>query len=89
MADTTFPPCQSCGMPIAQNDFFGTEADGKPSKEYCKFCYQNGKFIEPKLTKEQMIERISKFMTEKMKLPEDKAGEIVPKVISSLKRWLS
>lgn len=87
MEVTNYPPCQSCGMPMTQSESYGTGEDGKQSSDYCKFCYQNGKFNEPNVTKEQMIERVSKFMVEKMKAPEEKAKEVVPKVISSLKRW--
>ena len=37
--------CQSCGMPMGPTDeHYGTEADGSKSKDYCKYCYQNGAF---------------------------------------------
>ena len=35
--------CQSCGMPMNEEDF-GTNADGGANQEYCKYCYQNGRF---------------------------------------------
>jgi len=47
--------CQSCGMPIRE-DYFGTNADGSDSQEYCKFCWQNGHFTNPNQTLDQMVE---------------------------------
>lgn len=40
------PICQSCGMPLSKPEDFGTNADGSESKEYCGFCFQNGRFTE-------------------------------------------
>jgi len=48
--------CQSCAMPLDKPESFGTEADGHKSKKYCTYCYQNGAFIQPNATLEEMIE---------------------------------
>jgi len=47
--------CQSCAMPIEQDEMKGTNADGSKSNEYCNYCYQNGKFTS-EATMEEMIE---------------------------------
>ena len=48
--------CQSCGMPMGQTDeFYGTEADGTKSREYCNYCYENGAFTA-NCTMEEMID---------------------------------
>nr|WP_319489700.1 effector binding domain-containing protein [uncultured Caproiciproducens sp.] len=47
--------CQSCGMPMTQEEQYGTEKDGSKNKDYCCYCYQNGAFTAD-CTMEQMID---------------------------------
>lgn len=49
--------CQSCAMPLTQGKIsnYGTEVNGSKSDIYCKMCYQNGQFIEPNITYDQML----------------------------------
>ena len=80
--------CQSCGMPIegpAEN--FGTEADGTPSRDYCKFCYQNGNFTAPELTVNQMVKSSVDFMTANLGFSQEEATQLSNNVIRRLKRW--
>lgn len=35
--------CQSCAMPMTAADH-GTNADGTPSTDFCKFCMKDGKW---------------------------------------------
>ncbi len=35
--------CQCCGMPLDDNTF-SVEPNGDINKEYCKWCYVDGKF---------------------------------------------
>lgn len=51
--------CQSCGMPLNadEKDMRGTEKDGSLSSEYCSYCYENGAFIEPDITYDEMLAR--------------------------------
>jgi hypothetical protein len=79
--------CQSCGMPLGAAGFYGTNADGSEQKEYCKFCFQNGAFVQPELTVEGMIESSTKFMSQNMGMPEDQARTISERFIPTLKRW--
>ena len=51
--------CQSCGMPM-KAETFGTNADGSPSEDYCRYCYTNGEFID-KVSMEEYIEMCSRF----------------------------
>lgn len=78
--------CQSCGMPLGDG-FFGTNADGLFTKEYCKFCFQNGNFIDPTLTVEDMIKMSVKNMTEELGFDEEKAKSLAESFIPKLKRW--
>ncbi|MCZ7381169.1 MAG: zinc ribbon domain-containing protein [Candidatus Methanoperedens sp.] len=42
----TIRSCKSCGSPMNKPEDFGTNAFGSKSKEYCHYCFQNGKFIK-------------------------------------------
>jgi hypothetical protein len=63
----------------------GTEADGSKSKDYCNLCYQNGKFIQPDMTAEQM-QSFVKGKLKEMRMPGFLAG-MFTKNIPKLKRW--
>lgn len=84
--------CQSCGMPLRtgipmDQAFLGTAADGSPVQEYCKFCYQNGAFVEPALTLQDMIAKSVSHMTRVMHYPPDQAKELSTEIIPKLGRW--
>jgi hypothetical protein len=79
--------CQSCSMPLDKTELLGTEKDGSPSSEYCKYCYQNGVFTHPGITLDEMKERMSK-MLDKEKLPEDILEAAISR-LPHLKRWRS
>lgn len=79
------PFCQSCAMPMQKPADFGSNADGSKNEEYCHYCFQNGKFTEPNITMEQMIEKCAGIMKQ-MKMPEAQI-EQTKKFIPQLKRW--
>jgi hypothetical protein len=79
--------CQSCSMPLDNPELSGTEKDGSPSYEYCKYCYQNGEFTHPGITLDEMKERMTK-MLDKEKLPEDVLEAAISR-LPHLKRWRS
>lgn len=78
--------CQSCGMPVEKVNDYGTNADGTKNKDYCHFCFSKGKFTDPDITLEQMIDRVVEF-AKQLKVPADKAQEMVKDFIPQLKRW--
>jgi hypothetical protein len=72
-------------MPLDSTEVRGTEKDGRPSNEYCKYCYQGGEFTNPAMSLDEMTTFIRAKMKE-MNLPEaiiGKAEETLP----HLKRW--
>ncbi len=83
MNNKTF--CQSCGMPLDDENLLGTEKDGTNTHEYCTYCYQQGKFINPDMTLDEMHSLVKNIMEEK-KFPEwiIEAGL---KELPNLKRW--
>ena len=82
--------CQSCGMPLT-DEVLGTNADGSKNKEYCIFCYKDGKFLQ-ECTMEEMIEHCAQFVGEVNKnLPqpitkEEYIGQM-KMYFPHLKRW--
>ncbi len=63
----------------------GTNADSSQTREYCSRCYQQGKFIEPNLTVEEMTLKV-KGKLKALHIP----GFLVnffTKDIPRLKRW--
>ena len=59
--------CQSCGMPLITKkagDCRGSEADGSKSEKWCALCYENGAFIGPDCTLEEMKEIVDNALKE-------------------------
>ncbi len=81
------PTCQSCGAPLGRKEDQGTNADGSKSREYCCFCFQNGKFTEPGLTMEQMISKVIGVLEGIDNMSEEKAKIVANSIIPPLKRW--
>lgn len=77
--------CQSCGMPIVSDEQLGTEKDGSISRDYCKYCYADGEFID-KVSMEEYIEMCSKF-GEQAGMSNDEMKALCTKLFPTLKRW--
>lgn len=59
--------CQSCGMPLKTKkagDCRGTESDGSKSEKWCSLCYENGTFISPSCTLDEMKAIVDKALIE-------------------------
>ena len=83
--------CQSCGMPMGNEELYGTNADGSKNSEYCIYCYKKGIFLQ-NLTMDEMIEHCAQFVNEVNKgLPtpitkEEYIGQM-KMYFPHLKRW--
>ena len=77
--------CQSCSMPLDTPEAHGTEKDGSPNAEYCRYCYQNGSFTNPNMTLVDMRSVVKTEMERRHISPGiiDSAMNILP----NLKRW--
>lgn len=102
--EATFPPkekefrpgqlpqfCQSCGMPLTGKEDCGTNADGSTSFDYCKYCYQDGKFTQD-FTMEEMMDFCVRFLdevNENMPQPmtEEQYRQMMLGFFPMLKRW--
>lgn len=79
--------CQSCGMPLAAEEMYGTEDGGGKSGEYCLYCMKDGRFTAY-MTMDEMIEFCIPHM--EAAHPEMSAAgarEMMQKVLPGLKRW--
>jgi len=72
-------------MPIDNPELAGTEKNGVKSTEYCKYCYQDGKFIQPDMTLEEM-QSIVKVQMAKRKIDQNLV-DMALNVLPTLKRW--
>lgn len=81
------PFCQSCYMPMDNPECFGTDERGLKVDDYCVHCFENGKFTNPDISKEEMIDLVIEIMVEKTKMPEEQARQISESFIPTLKRW--
>jgi hypothetical protein len=80
--------CQSCGMPMSTtNAEYGTNADGSKNEDYCKYCFENGKFTQD-CTMEEMIEFcVSHMASANSGMSEDNARKMMFELFPTLKRW--
>jgi hypothetical protein len=78
--------CQSCGMPLSKDEKGGgAEKNGQKSDMYCSHCYENGEFVLPNLTVDEMKQRVHDKIAE-FGLPKFMAG-FFTRNIHKLERW--
>lgn len=77
--------CQSCSMPIMEEEQFGTNKDGSINKDYCVYCYKNGEFAD-KVSLEEYIEMNIQF-AEQAGMTKEQMREHCEKIFPTLKRW--
>ena len=76
--------CQSCGMPMKETDY-STNKDGSINRDYCKYCYKDGEFID-NVTMEEYIDMCSKY-SEQAGMTNEEMKEYLTKLFPTLKRW--
>ena len=81
--------CQCCAMPLDRPEDAGTEADGSPSGDYCRYCYQNGAFTAPDASMDDIIAFNLKFNEENGHPfgPRQEAEKMMRSWFPTLKRW--
>lgn len=77
--------CQSCGMPITSDEQLSTNKDGSINVDYCKYCYENGEFID-KVTMEEYVEMCSQFGSQ-AGMTNEEMREHCKRLFPTLKRW--
>ena len=88
MAQSNKNVCQSCGMPLKRDEKGGgSNADGSISTEYCSLCYENGEFLQPNITADEMVTFVQGKLRE-MRFP-DFVAKWMTRGIPALRRWSS
>lgn len=86
METTGLKICQSCGMPMQENQY-GTNQGGSMNDEYCCYCYKDGAFVQD-CTMEEMADFCAPIEVEggrSKTIEEAKAG--LMQYFSTLARW--
>lgn len=78
--------CQSCGMPMTEEQY-GTNGDKTPNDKYCCYCFKDGQFAQD-CDLEGMIEFCAPFEVEagRSKTLEE-AKTSLHGYLSTLERW--
>lgn len=77
--------CQSCGMPIKNNELLGTNKNGTKNNDYCKYCYNAGEFID-NVSMEEYIEMCSKYGAQ-ANMTNKQMKKFCTELFPTLKRW--
>lgn len=85
------PVCQSCGMPLKSFDEFSVNEDNTANIDYCKYCFNEGKFSSES-TVDEMIEINLKYLDHFNKesgtnFSEEESRKILKQYLPTLKRW--
>ena len=78
--------CQSCGMILSDASECGSNEDGSANPDYCKWCYEDGGYVDQK-TMEQMIEECAPMMAEHLGWSVDQCASLMGAVLPNLTRW--
>ena len=79
--------CQSCGMPMQNDEDFGTEQDGGKNGDYCIYCYKDGAFTAD-LTMDEMIDFCAGNVDDwDVKITKEEAVAMMRENFPKLKRW--
>ena len=78
--------CQCCGMPLS-DDFLAREADGSFNESYCKWCWEDGHFLQD-CTMEEMVEHCIPHMPLAQTEPEA-CRAYMRSLLPTLERWQS
>lgn len=78
--------CQSCGMMFTGPNQHGLELDGSENEDYCRWCYEHGKYTY-ETTMEDMIEECAPRMAEYMGWTVDESASLLGAVLPTLERW--
>ena len=78
--------CQSCGMMFAAPGQHGHEADGSEVGDLCRWCYDDGAYVED-VTMDEMIEDCAPRMAKAMGWTADEAASLLGAALPTLRRW--
>ena len=77
--------CQCCGMPLGEDGLLSREPDGSINEDYCKWCYDGGKFVYS--SKEALLDYLVSHMPAQDGQPEAERRKQYDGWLSQLKHW--
>ena len=77
--------CQCCGMPLNEDSMISKEADGSFNEDYCKWCYNDGKFAYD--SKDSLLDFLIGHMPNPENLPDNQRRMQYDGYLSQLKHW--
>ena len=77
--------CQCCGMPLNEDSMISKEADGSFNEDYCKWCYNDGRFVYD--SKDSLLDFLISHMPNPENLPDDQRRMQYDGYLSQLKHW--
>ena len=77
--------CQCCGMPLNEDSMISKEADGSFNEDYCKWCYNDGRFAYD--SKDSLLDFLISHMPNPENLPDDQRRIQYDGYLSQLKHW--
>ena len=77
--------CQCCGMPLNEDSMISKEADGSFNEDYCKWCYNDGRFAYD--SKDSLLDFLISHMPNPENLPDDQRRMQYDGYLSQLKHW--
>ena len=77
--------CQSCSMPLSNEEDFGTMKSGCKSDDYCVHCFKDGEFTQD-ITLEQAIAQCAEY-ADMAGTTREEAFAYATNLFPTLKRW--
>ena len=77
--------CQCCGMPLNEDSMISKEADGSFNEDYCKWCYNDGRFAYD--SKDSLLDFLIGHMPNPENLPDNQRRMQYDGYLSQLKHW--
>ncbi|MDO5689988.1 MAG: zinc ribbon domain-containing protein [Tissierellia bacterium] len=86
LGDTRELECQCCGMPLEEDGMISREVDNSFNEDYCKWCYQGGKFTYE--SKEELLAYLVRQFSDPS-IAQEKVYEYFDDKLSALNHWNS
>ena len=77
--------CQCCGMPLNEDENISRETDGSFNEDYCKWCYDGGKFAYT--NKDTLLDFLLTHMPNPDNTPDAERRKTFDSYLSQLKHW--
>ena len=77
--------CQCCGMPLTEDSMISREPDRSFNEDYCKWCYEDGRFVYT--TKDSILDFLIDHVPNTEDLSEEERRSQFDGFLSTLKHW--